>query len=126
MPNKFFDRNWWKDFVVAILATTVSIVLTFGTGKLVEWNNQKKERKLTALMVMSSIESFARTLDESATNWDRMDSIAVWLLRLPIDEVARVGACFSYMNWIEEEINKESIDANLDFARKLDSLLNHR
>ncbi len=20
MPNKFFDRNWWKDFVVAILA----------------------------------------------------------------------------------------------------------
>ena len=31
MPNKFFDRNWWKDFVVAILATTVSIVLTFGT-----------------------------------------------------------------------------------------------
>ncbi len=25
MPNKFFDRNWWKDFVVAILATTVSI-----------------------------------------------------------------------------------------------------
>ena len=29
MTNKFFDRNWWKDFVVAILATTVSIVLTF-------------------------------------------------------------------------------------------------
>ena len=35
MPNKFFDRNWWMDFVVSILATTVSIVLTFGTGKLV-------------------------------------------------------------------------------------------
>ena len=49
MPNKFFDRNWWKDFVVAILATTVSIVLTFGTSKLIERNNQKKERKLTAL-----------------------------------------------------------------------------
>ena len=53
MSNRFFDRNWWKDFVVAILATTVSIVLTFGTTKLVERNNQKKERKLTALMVMS-------------------------------------------------------------------------
>ena len=59
MPSIFFDRNWWKDFVVAILATTVSIVLTFGTGKLIERYNQKKERKLTALMVMSSIESFA-------------------------------------------------------------------
>lgn len=53
MSNRFFDRNWRKDFVVAILATTVSIVLTFGTSKLVERNNQKKERKLTALMVMS-------------------------------------------------------------------------
>ena len=91
MPNKFFDRSWWKDFVVAILATTVSIVLTFGTSKLVERNNQKKERKLTALMVMSSIESFARSLDESATEWDRMDSIAVWLLRLPVDVVAELG-----------------------------------
>ena len=91
MPSNFFDRNWWKDFVVAILATTVSIVLTFGTSKLIERNNQKKERKLTALMVMSSIESFARSLDESAADWDRMDSIAVWLLRLPIDEVAELG-----------------------------------
>ena len=157
MPNRFFDRNWRKDFVVAILATTVSIVLTFGTGRLVERNNQKKERRLTALMVMSSIESFARTLDESAKDWDRMDSIAVWLLRLPIDMVAKlsddpfetaiqevfqapiirhdktaetifssnidtwknmgnfqfvdnVGACFSQMNWIEETINKDAVE----------------
>jgi hypothetical protein len=91
MPNKFFDRNWWKDFVVAILATTVSIVLTFGTSKLVERSNQKKERRLTALMVMSSIESFARSIDESAEVWDRLDSVAVWLLRMPIEEVERLG-----------------------------------
>lgn len=156
MPDKFFDRNWWKDFVVAILATTVSIVLTFGTSKLIEHNNQKKERRLTALMVMSSIESFARSIDESAEVWDRLDSVAVWLLRLPLDEVERlgeepfqdavnevfqapiirhdqtaetifssnidtwknmgnfqfvdnVGACFSQMNWIEGKINEEAI-----------------
>ena len=156
MPDKFFDRNWWKDFVVAILATTVSIVLTFGTSKLIEHNNQKKERRLTALMVMSSIESFARSIDESAEVWDRLDSVAVWLLRLPLDEAERlgeepfqdavnevfqapiirhdqtaetifssnidtwknmgnfqfvdnVGACFSQMNWIEGKINEEAI-----------------
>ena len=168
MPNKFFDRNWWKDFVVAILATTVSIVLTFGTGKLVERSNQKKERKLTALMVMSSIESFARYLDDAAKNWDRMDSVAVWLLRLPMDEVARlgdepfeeavqevfqapiirhdntaetifssnidtwknlgnfqfvdnVGACFSQMNWFEEKNNKDA----LEHAGHLDRIFSH-
>ena len=91
MNNKFFDINWWKDLAVAILATTVSIVLTFGTSKLVERNNQKKERRLTALMVMSSIESFARSIDESAEVWDRLDSIAVWLLRMPIEDVERLG-----------------------------------
>lgn len=168
MSNKFFDRDWWKDFVVAILATTVSIVLTFGTGKLVERNNQKKERRLIALMVMSSIESFARNLDESAKDWDRMDSVAVWLLRLPIDEVARlgddpfeeavqevfqapiirhdntaetifssnldtwknlgnfqfvdnVGACFSQMNWFEEKNNKDA----LEYAGHLERIFSH-
>ena len=157
-----------EDFGGALLATTVSIVLTFGTSKLVERNNQKKERKLTALMVMSSIESFARTWEEPAKSGDRMDSIAVWLLRLPIDEVARlgdgpfeeavqevfqapiirhdntaetifssnidtwknlgsfrfvdnVGACFSYMNWIEEEINKEA----LEYAGHQERIFNH-
>ena len=168
MSDKFFDRNWWKDFVVAILATTVSIVLTFGTGRLVERNNQKKERRLTALMVMSSIESFARNLDEAAKGWDRMDSVAVWLLRLPIDEVARlgddpfeeavqevfeariirhdntaetifssnidtwknlgsfqfvdnVGACFSQMNWIEEKNNKDA----LEYSGHLERIFSH-
>ena len=157
MPDKFFDRNWWKDFLVAILATTVSIVLTFGTSKLVERINQKKERRLTALMVMSSIESFARSIDEAAEVWDRLDSISVWLLRMPIEEVERlgeepfkdavnevfqapiirhdqtaetifssnidtwknmgnfqfvnnVGACFSQMNWIEEKINEDAVE----------------
>ena len=70
MPNKFFDRNWWKDFVVAILATTVSIVLTFGTSKWVERNNQKKERKLTALMVMSRTPSIPTLI--MPRNWKKV------------------------------------------------------
>ena len=168
MANKFFDRGWWKDFVVAILATTVSIVLTFGTSKLVEHNNQKKERKLSALMVMSSIESFARSLEEASALWDRIDSVAVWLLLMPIDEVAElgddffenavlevfqvpilqhdqtaetifssnidtwknlgnfqfvdnVGACFSLMNYIEESDNKYT----MEYAGNRDRILNN-
>ena len=91
MANKFFDRDWWKDFVVAIIATTVSIVLTFGTASLVNRNNQKKERRLTALMVMSNIESFARDLEETEKELAKLDSVATWLLRLPIDDVVKLG-----------------------------------
>ena len=91
MANKFFFFFCWKDFVVAIIATTVSIVLTFGTASLVNRNNQKKERRLTALMVMSNIESFARDLEETEKELAKIDSVATWLLRLPIDDVVKLG-----------------------------------
>ena len=117
MPNKFFDRNWWKDFVVAILATTVSIVLTFGTSKLIEHNNQKKERRLTALMVMSSIESFARSIDESE---EEVFAFTDARADVAIEE----GPLPEYSHFMKPHPDKESIDANLDYARQLESLLN--
>lgn len=91
MDDKFFNRNLWKDLLVAIIATTISIILTFGTASLVDRFKQKQERRLTALMVMSSIESFARELEETARSWDRLDSIAVWLLRIPVEDVEEMG-----------------------------------
>ena len=91
MDNKFFNRNLWKDLLVAVIATTISIILTFGTAALVDRIKQKQERRLTALMVMSSIESFARELEKTAKSWDRLDSIAVWLLRIPVEDVERMG-----------------------------------
>ena len=143
--------------LVAFAGTTLSIILTFGTTGLINHINRNKDRKLTAMMVMSSIESFARNLEYRAADWDRIDSIAVWLLQLPVNEVAKlgeepfaeavseafetpimshdktaetifssnidtwknmgifqfidnVGACFSYMNWIEEELNSDALD----------------
>lgn len=91
MDDKFFNRNLWKDLLVAIIATTISIILTFGTASLVDRFKQKQERRLTALMVMSSIESFARELEETARSWDRLYSIAVWLLRIPVEDVEEMG-----------------------------------
>ena len=91
MANKFFDREWWKAFVVAILATTVSIVFTFGSAAIVNRSKQKKERRLTALMVMSNIESFARELEATAVDLAPIDSAATWLLQVPIDDVAKLG-----------------------------------
>ena len=91
MAKKFFDNGFWKDIVVAIIATTISIVLTFGTASLVNRNNQKKERRLTALMVMSNIETFARDLEETENEMATIDSVATWLLRLRIDDVVKLG-----------------------------------
>ena len=85
------DKSWWKELAIAIIATTVSIILTFGTASLFDRREQKKERRLTALMVMSSIESFSRGLEEAAESFSRIDSIAAWLLQMPIEDIALLG-----------------------------------
>lgn len=45
-----------QDLIVAIIATTLSIALTFGTAAVANQIKRSKERKMTVLMVLSSIE----------------------------------------------------------------------
>ena len=87
-------KPWVKDLLVAFAATTLSIILTFGTTGVINYVKQKQERKLTALMVMSSIEKFARELDHTVEELAHKDSLATWLLSVPIEEVAELGDFF--------------------------------
>ena len=82
------DKTWVKDLLVAFAATTLSIILTFGTTGVINHIKQKQARKLTALMVMSSIEQFARDLEWIEEDTAHCDSIATWLLSLPVDDLA--------------------------------------
>ena len=86
------EMNFWvKNLLVAFAATTLSIILTFGTTGVINRIKQKQERRLTALMVMSSIEQFARQLEEEEKDMALMDSVATWLLGIPIEDVIRLG-----------------------------------
>ena len=82
-------NSWVKDLLVAFAATTLSIILTFGTTGVINRVKQKQERKLTALMVMSSIEQFARDLETVEEYAATRDSIAAWLLSIPVEDVAK-------------------------------------
>ena len=85
-------NSWVKDLLVAFAATTLSIILTFGTTGVVNRIKQKQERKLTALMVMGSIEEFAQFLEEvGKVDLACVDSVATWLLSLPIEDVVKLG-----------------------------------
>ena len=55
--------GFWKQLGMLVLGTTVSLVLTFGTAQIIEKKQRANDRRLTALMVMSNIESFAQQLD---------------------------------------------------------------
>ena len=85
-------KPWVKDLLVAFAATTLSIILTFGTTMIVNRVKQKQERKLTALMVMSNIEDFAHYLEKTEKeDMARIDSVATWLLSLSIEDVVKLG-----------------------------------
>ena len=57
-------REWIRES--QFLATTLSIILTFGTTGLVEYCQRVKDRKMSAIMVLSTIENFSTTVDEMA------------------------------------------------------------
>ena len=83
-------RVWIKES--QFLATTLSIILTFGTTGLVEYCQRVKDRKMSAIMVLSTIENFSTTVDLMAQDMARCDSIGTWLLSLPQDSLDKTPA----------------------------------
>ena len=67
--------------------TTISIILTFGTNALIQRNRKVQDRKMTAMMVLSNIESFAQTLEKRSERMAPNDSIAAWLLCMSYEDL---------------------------------------
>ncbi|MBQ6166030.1 MAG: hypothetical protein IJK41_01140 [Muribaculaceae bacterium] len=85
-------RTWahgsqWKELFMTIMATTISIILTFGTAGLLERCQRVEDRKMSAMMVMSNIEQFSRQLELMVQDMAYRDSVATWLLSLPLDQL---------------------------------------
>ena len=80
--------GFWKQLGMLVLGTTVSLVLTFGTAWIIEHHQRAKDRRLTALMVMSNIEAFAQQLDNLYAQMDGADTASTWLLTRPEEKLA--------------------------------------
>lgn len=79
--------GFWKQIGMIIIGTTISLVLTIGAGAILERKERASDRKLSALMVMGTIEDFANGIDEIVVQQQRCDSLCVWLLSVPVDEL---------------------------------------
>lgn len=80
-------KSFLKQVGMIVLSTTISLSLTLGVLQLLEMQNKKKDRNLTAMMVLSNIESFARTVDEKADDITFADSVGAWLLAQPLESL---------------------------------------
>ena len=65
-PN--IKRSWVKELLMTFLATTISIVLTFGTAMLIENHQRNKAKRQMAMMIIHDI-------DESIVQMENVDSI---------------------------------------------------
>ena len=81
------NDKYWRNLLRTILATTISILLTFGSNALIQRQRKIKDRKMTALMVLSNIESFAQTLETRSNRMAPNDSIAAWLLNMSYEDL---------------------------------------
>ena len=88
MLKKLFNKKeMLQDLVVDIISMTISIIITFGTASVAERIQRNKARKLTAIMVLSSIESFCRNMEDQLDDLARKDTLATWLLHIPADSI---------------------------------------
>lgn len=112
--------NLWKTLLLTFLGTTMSILLTFGTSQWLALKKQKEERQLTALMVMGSIEKFAQNLEQNADDLAWHDTLATYLLNIPIDSLDSpqydsIGKYLSLLlafNTLSHDRSAESIFSN--------------
>lgn len=82
--------GFWKQIGMIVIGTTISLILTLLTARLTENHQRAKDRRLSAMMVMSNIEAFSRNLDEIAVYMATNDSIATWLLSKSMEELERM------------------------------------
>ena len=83
-------KEWVLSFLAGFLATVLGIIFTFGTSELLDRRERRADRRTSALMVMGSIESFARQLDANIDGMARLDTVISWVLGVPVEQLEQV------------------------------------
>ena len=80
-------RNFSSQLWAIILGTTISLIVTIVAAQILERNHRAQDRRLSAMMVMSNIESYAQILESAYDFIEHADTVSAWLLNLPLSKV---------------------------------------
>ena len=117
MPKRL--RAWIRES--QFLATTLSIILTFGTADLVDRCQRAQDRRMSAMMVLSSIDNYSMNVDKMAVDMARCDSIGTWLRSLPQNDLDKIppkevagilNEMLSLINFMSHDKTAENIFSN--------------
>ncbi len=142
LGNKLKGQSMLKEMAMTIIATTISIVLTFGTASIIEKQQKEKNRRLTAVMVLANIEEFYRDncilleiyqdhrlpmiehvlkkREENGGNFNNVpeDTLKYWFKRIKCDDV------YTWRDRTAEQIFSSNIEtwnnvSNFEFIAKV-------
>lgn len=82
-----FVETYFGQVLLVFIGASFSILLTLGTANMISRCERHENQRLSAMMVMSNIESFARDLDEHSKILVLNDSVSTWLLNKPLEDL---------------------------------------
>ena len=113
-------NSFWKKLFRTVLSITISIILTFGTSALIQRRHLAKDRKMTAMMVMGNIEVFAENLENNANRMGWNDTLATYLLSIPIDSIDLVN-----QDTLRYCVNSVTAFYNLSHDKSTENIFSH-
>lgn len=78
-------NGFWNQMGAIVLGTTLSLIVTIAAAQILERHQRAKDRRLTAMMVLSNIESSAKSFDDMSNTLAHADTVEAWLLAQPME-----------------------------------------
>jgi hypothetical protein len=78
--NNLTGKGWWKELALTFIATTISIVLTFGTAQYFEHKQKVANGRLMAMMVIHDMDNTVETLTKLGSEEVKMAEMAQYLM----------------------------------------------
>ena len=93
-----------KEIIMIVIGTLISLMLTQILAGIVKDIQRARNRRMSAMMVMSNIENFARMLDNRSDAMGHADTVGTWLLAQPL----------AYLDTMPEDELDDLINASVD------------
>ena len=77
------EQSWMQQFLLALVATTISIVLTFGTAAIIDKNQKKAAKKEMVMMVISDMDNTIELLERVDTALRKAKNLQLELATSP-------------------------------------------
>ena len=74
-----------REIVMIVIGTFISLILTQIFADIIDGIQRAQNRRMSAMMVLSNVESFARMLEQHSDAMARNDTVGRWLLAQPLE-----------------------------------------